>query len=63
MSGPIPRIDIGIDDTQREAIAQGLSRLLADSFRRYLKTHNYHWNGTGPMFQTLHVLFMEQYAE
>jgi starvation-inducible DNA-binding protein len=58
-----PRIDIGIDDAQRQAIAQGLSRLLADSFRLYLKTHNYHWNVTGPMFQTLHVMFMEQYTE
>ena len=63
MNSPTPRIDIGIDDTQREAIAQGLSRLLADSFRLYLKTHNYHWNVTGPMFQTLHVLCMEQYTE
>jgi len=58
-----PRFDIGIDDAQREAVAQGLSRLLADSFRLYLKTHNYHWNVTGPMFQTLHVMFMEQYTE
>jgi starvation-inducible DNA-binding protein len=58
-----PRIDIGIDDARRKKIAQGLSRLLADSFRLYLKTHNYHWNVTGPMFQTLHVMFMEQYTE
>ena len=58
-----PRIDIGIDDARREQIAAGLSRLLADSFRLYLKTHNYHWNVTGPMFQTLHVMFMEQYTE
>ena len=58
-----PRFDIGIDDAHRERIAQGLSRLLADSFRLYLKTHNYHWNVTGPMFQTLHVMFMQQYTE
>lgn len=58
-----PRIDIGIDGPQRERVAQGLSRLLADSFRLYLKTHSYHWNVTGPMFQTLHVMFMEQYTE
>jgi starvation-inducible DNA-binding protein len=63
MAVKAPRIDIGIDDAQREQIAQGLSRLLADSFRLYLKTHNYHWNVTGPMFQTLHVMFMEQYTE
>jgi starvation-inducible DNA-binding protein len=63
MTVKAPRIDIGIDDAQREQIAQGLSRLLADSFRLYLKTHNYHWNVTGPMFQTLHVMFMEQYTE
>ncbi len=63
MAVKAPRIDIGIDDAQREQIAKGLSRLLADSFRLYLKTHNYHWNVTGPMFQTLHVMFMEQYTE
>jgi len=58
-----PRIDIGIGDDERQAIAQGLSRLLADSFRLYLKTHHYHWNVTGPMFQTLHSMFMTQYTE
>ena len=58
-----PRFDIGIGDEQREKIAQGLSRVLADSFRLYLKTHSYHWNVTGPMFQTLHVMFEEQYTE
>ncbi len=63
MAVQAPRIDIGIDDAQREKIAQGLSRLLADSFRLYLKTHSYHWNVTGPMFQTLHVMFMDQYTE
>ncbi|HYF57395.1 MAG TPA: Dps family protein [Burkholderiaceae bacterium] len=58
-----PRFDIGIDDAQREKVAQGLSRVLADSFRLYMKTHSYHWNVTGPMFQTLHVMFQEQYTE
>ena len=57
------KIDIGISDKDRKAIADGLSRLLADSYALYLKTHNFHWNVTGPMFQTLHVLFMEQYTE
>ncbi|MEZ0391074.1 MAG: Dps family protein [Pseudobdellovibrionaceae bacterium] len=56
-------IDIGIPDRQRKEIAQGLSRLLADSYTLYLTTHNFHWNVTGPMFQTLHVMFMEQYTE
>ena len=50
-------IDIGIDEPQRLAIAEGLSRLLADTYTLYLKTHNYHWNVTGPMFQTLHLMF------
>jgi len=57
------QIDIGIPDKQRKAIAEGLSSLLADSFSLYLTTHNFHWNVTGPMFQTLHVMFMEQYTE
>lgn len=56
-------IDIGIDAKNRKKIADGLSRLLADTFTLYLRTHNYHWNVTGPMFQTLHVMFMEQYNE
>jgi starvation-inducible DNA-binding protein len=56
-------IDIGISEKDRKAIAQGLSHLLADSYTLYLKTHNFHWNVTGPMFQTLHVLFMQQYTE
>lgn len=56
-------INIGIEKDQREAIAEGLSRLLADSYTLYLKTHNYHWNVTGPMFQTLHTMFEEQYTE
>jgi len=57
------KIDIGIDAKDRKAIADGLSRLLADSYALYLKTHNFHWNVTGPMFQTLHTLFMEEYTE
>ena len=58
-----PRIDIGIAEKDRQRIAEGLSRLLADNFSLYLKTHNFHWNVKGPMFQTLHVMFMEQYNE
>jgi starvation-inducible DNA-binding protein len=56
-------IDIGIDEADRKAITDGLSRLLADSYTLYLKTHNYHWNVTGPMFQTLHLMFETQYNE
>lgn len=56
-------IDIGISDDQRAKIARGLSGLLADSFSLYMMTHNFHWNVTGPMFNTLHVMFMEQYTE
>ena len=56
-------IDIGIDEADRIAITDGLSRLLADSYTLYLKTHNYHWNVTGPMFQTLHLMFETQYNE
>lgn len=56
-------IDIGISQPQREAIAHGLSRLLADTYTLYLKTHNFHWNVTGPMFQTLHLMFETQYTE
>ncbi len=56
-------IDIGIDAKQRKAIAAGLSRVLADSYTLYLKTHNFHWNVTGPMFQTLHLMFETQYNE
>ena len=57
------KIDIGIAAKDREVIAEGLSRLLADSYSLYLQSHNFHWNVTGPMFQTLHVLFMEHYTE
>ena len=57
------KINIGIEEDQRKAIAHGLSVLLADTYTLYLKTHNYHWNVTGPMFQTLHTLFETQYNE
>jgi starvation-inducible DNA-binding protein len=57
------QIDIGIPDTQRQAIAEGLSRVLADTYTLYLKTHNYHWNVEGPMFNTLHLMFETQYTE
>ena len=56
-------IDIGISEADRTEIAEGLSRLLADSYTLYLKTHKYHWNVTGPMFQTLHLMFETQYNE
>ncbi|NND53452.1 MAG: DNA starvation/stationary phase protection protein [Gammaproteobacteria bacterium] len=56
-------INIGISEEQRSEISEGLSRLLADSYTLYLKTHNYHWNVTGPMFNTLHLMFEEQYTE
>ncbi|HEX9877437.1 MAG TPA: Dps family protein [Gammaproteobacteria bacterium] len=57
------KIEIGINDRDREAIALGLSKLLADSYTLYLKTHNYHWNVTGPLFNTLHLMFEQQYTE
>lgn len=57
------QIDIGIADTDRKAIVGGLSRLLADSYTLYLKTHNFHWNVEGPMFNTLHLMFEGQYTE
>ncbi len=56
-------IDIGISDQDRHAIADGLSHSLADTYTLYLKTHNYHWNVTGPMFNTLHLMFETQYNE
>jgi starvation-inducible DNA-binding protein len=56
-------IDIGITEQDRKEIANGLSRLLADTYTLYLKTHNFHWNVTGPMFQTLHLMFETQYTE
>ncbi|MGH9345749.1 MAG: Dps family protein [Vicinamibacterales bacterium] len=58
-----PEIDIGIDASQRRAVAEGLAHLLADTFTLYLKTHNFHWNVTGRMFRTLHSMFEEQYNE
>ncbi len=57
------RINIGISDQDRAAIAGGLSQLLADTYTLYLTTHNFHWNVTGPMFNTLHTMFMVQYTE
>ncbi len=57
------KIDIGINESDRAQIAQGLGRLLADSYTLYLKTHHYHWNVTGPMFNTLHLMFEQQYTE
>ncbi|MFC3608993.1 Dps family protein [Stutzerimonas tarimensis] len=56
-------INIGIEEQDRTAIADGLSRLLADTYTLYLKTHNFHWNVTGPMFNTLHLMFETQYTE
>ena len=56
-------IGIGIKKEDRKAIADGLARLLADTYTLYLKTHNFHWNVTGPMFQTLHLMFETQYNE
>ena len=59
----VTTVDIGIDQADRLEIANGLSRLLADTYTLYLKTHNYHWNVTGPMFASLHVMFETQYVE
>ena len=57
------QIDIGISNADRKKIAEGLSRFLADSFTLYLKTHNFHWNVNGPMFNSLHLMFEGQYTE
>lgn len=57
------QIDIGISDELRQEIGEGLSRLLADTYTLYLKTHNFHWNVTGPLFNTLHLMFETQYTE
>ena len=62
LSSSMP-VNIGIDEKSRSEIAEGLSRLLSDTYTLYLKTHNFHWNVTGPMFQTLHLLFETQYTE
>ncbi|MFB2921732.1 MULTISPECIES: Dps family protein [Aerosakkonema] len=56
-------VDIGIEEQARQEIAQGLSRLLADTYSLYLKTHYFHWNVTGPMFHSLHLMFEGQYTE
>ncbi|HEY8119156.1 MAG TPA: Dps family protein [Methylophilaceae bacterium] len=56
-------MDIGINEKDRKKIADGLSHLLADTYTLYLKTHYFHWNVTGPMFQTLHLMFEAQYTE
>jgi starvation-inducible DNA-binding protein len=59
----VPPIEIGISESARQSITEGLSRVLADSYTLYLKTHNFHWNVTGPMFQTLHLMFETHYNE
>ena len=61
-SGSMP-VNLGINEKDRAKIAEGLSRLLADTYTLYLKTHNFHWNVKGPMFQTLHLMFETQYNE
>ncbi|HWQ39928.1 MAG TPA: Dps family protein [Burkholderiales bacterium] len=61
--GVSQNIDIGIGEKDRAQIAQGLSKLLADTYTLYLQTHNFHWNVTGPMFNTLHLMFEQQYTE
>jgi starvation-inducible DNA-binding protein len=58
-----PQIDIGISAKERKQIAEGLSHVLADTYTLYLKTHNFHWNVTGPMFNTLHLMFEGHYNE
>ncbi len=57
------KVNIGISDEHRRGISEGLSRLLADTYTLYLTTHNFHWNVTGPMFNSLHAMFMTQYTE
>lgn len=59
----VPAVNIGISEKDRAAIAKGLSKVLADTYTLYLTTHNFHWNVTGPMFNTLHAMFMTQYTE
>ena len=59
----MPQVDIGIDTEDRKNIAQGLSEFLSDAFTLYLKTHNFHWNVTGSMFNSLHTMFETQYTE
>ena len=60
---PVMAVNIGISEKDRAAIAKGLNALLADTYTLYLTTHNFHWNVTGPMFNTLHTMFMAQYTE
>ena len=62
-AGNVPAVDIGIDTEDRKEIAQGLSQFLSDAFTLYLKTHNFHWNVTGQMFNALHTMFETQYTE
>jgi starvation-inducible DNA-binding protein len=62
-SATSPAIDIGIGAKERQQISEGLAHALADTYTLYLKTHNFHWNVEGPMFNTLHLMFMEQYTE
>jgi starvation-inducible DNA-binding protein len=62
-SSGAPPVNIGISEKERKAIADGLAKLLADTYTLYLTTHNFHWNVTGPMFNTLHTMFMTQYTE
>src|SRR6187401_1994868 len=63
MDRKVQTIDIGIDANTRKAIVEKLGRILADSYTLYLKTHNFHWNVTGPMFRELHLMFEEHYNE
>ena len=63
MAASVAQMDIGISEVSRQTIAEGLSRLLADTYTLYLKTHNFHWNVTGPRFQSLHLMFEQQYTE
>lgn len=63
MNATLTNINIGIPANDCQTIADGLNRLLADSYTLYLKTHNFHWNVTGPMFQTLHLMFEQHYME
>ncbi len=63
MAKTTQKIDIGINEKDRKGIAEGLNRLLADSYTLYLMTHNFHWNVKGPMFNTLHLMFEQQYNE
>ncbi|WP_411818746.1 Dps family protein [Hyphococcus sp. DH-69] len=57
------KIDIGLDENARKSVAESLNATLADTYALYMKTHSYHWNVTGPQFQTLHVMFEDQYRE